>query len=373
MKRSKHTCNRCGYVASQKSNFENHMNRKRPCKPTVNASVVPNQPSFPPTISFIPTYNLPHSDPQSSSFSLIPTPILPHSLRDTTNYCEACKTDFKNSKAKTLHISKCTGTSPFECRKCGLHFTTTSNRIRHEKRINCQERRLAVVPEGGALATTTAAATAANNAGAVITHSSNNTNTMTHSNNVTTTNNNINITVNALGKESVGHLEDNLTPDMRRFMMHCIKGGTSGVCQMVIRKHFDEQHPENQNIRKCNKKDDFMEFHDGSTWQVDIRDNVLKTVFARLERTFSTFVDGLWQGICQPSQMMRKQWIDDFMKKVGEPLEWDLTSTQYDYEFDESMTAEQKEQLRNKIFSLAAEYVYRSTKKMVESGQVEAV
>jgi len=254
-------------------------------------------------------------------------------------------------------------------------FQNQSNRIRHEKRINCQERRLVVVPEEGAVvATTAAAASAANNAGAVITHSSNNTNTMTHSNNVTTTNNNINITVNALGKESVGHLEDNLTPDMKRFMMHCIKGGTSGVCQMVIRKHFDEQHPENQNIRKCNKKDDFMEFHDGSKWQVDIRDNVLKTVFARLERTFSTFVDGLWQGICQPSQMMRKQWIDDFMKKVGEPLEWDLTSTQYDYEFDESMTGEQKEQLRNKIFSLAAEYVYRSTKQMIEGGsQMEAV
>ena len=168
-----------------------------------------------------------------------------------------------------------------------------------------------------------------------------------------------NITINALGQESFQKLLENPTPELTKFMTNCIKNGPTGVCQLLIKKHFDDQQPENHNLRKLNKKDDFIEFHDGTDWQLGLYDNVLEDVFKVLEHHFTNFVD---RFACQ-SQVLRKQWLDKFMKQVGEPLEWDFTSHEYDYEFNDNMTSEEKERLKNRVFNLAVEYIYRHSKR----------
>jgi len=330
------------------------MNRKKPCKSTGVPTVTIQSDHKFPSFSSSPTNSLPHSQVQTDSVSLIQT----SSLQVSKYFCQKCKTEFKNSKAIALHRGRCNGTSPYECKKCGLRFISTSNRIRHEKTISCQERQVVEAKEV-APQLVVSASTPSGNGNSIVTNSNN---TMNHSNNVTTNNNNtVNITINAIGKENVRHLEDEISPDMQKFILNCIRSGTSGVCQMLVRKHFDDKYPENQNIRKTNKKDDFMEFHDGSSWQIDLCKNVLQTIFPPLERTFFSVTNNLLESE-QPRHVMIKQWLDTFMKNVCEPLDWDLTSTCYDYEFDETMTPEQKDVLRSRLFDLAKEYIYRSTR-----------
>jgi hypothetical protein len=167
-----------------------------------------------------------------------------------------------------------------------------------------------------------------------------------------------NITINGLGNEDIRYLTE--APEYKRLMSDCIKNDIAGVCEFMVKKHLDKEHPENRNLRKMNRNDGFIEYHDGNNWKVSLFDNVLDDVFEQLKKHFVEFVD---EFACE-SHVLRKDWIDKFMKRVGEPLEWDLTSGRYDYDFDEDMTDEDKFKLKTRIFKVACDYIYRHSRKM---------
>jgi hypothetical protein len=179
--------------------------------------------------------------------------------------------------------------------------------------------------------------------------------TVNNINNGTITNNTF--VINGLGEEDITYLTN--SRDYKRFMSHCIRDNIGGVCEFMVRKHLDQDHPENVNIRKLNKKDEFIEYHDGKTWKLGVSDNVLDDVFSKIEKDFANFVD----MFVSQDHLLQKQWIDRFMKKVGEPLEWDLTSTSYDYEFSD-MSDDLKETMKARIYRIACQYIYRHSSKI---------
>jgi hypothetical protein len=183
--------------------------------------------------------------------------------------------------------------------------------------------------------------------------------TVIHNNNtitITTTNIQNNITINALGNEDISYLTD--TGDFKKFMARCFRLGPEGVCNFLLRKHFDKEHPENHNLRKMNKKDDFIEYHDGNDWQIGLYESVLDQTFESMKNVFVNFVDSYILDM----QVLNRRWVDTFVKRVAEPLDWDFSSNDYDYELDETMTEEQKDKIRNSIFRLAVEHIYRQSK-----------
>lgn len=163
-----------------------------------------------------------------------------------------------------------------------------------------------------------------------------------------------NITINAVGKEDIGYLTDH--PKFQEFMVKCIRDRMEGVCNYLVKKHFDPAHPENHNLKKLNKKDDFMEVFDGRKWKVRYSEDILEDIFINIQKDFADFVD---QAFTENGRM-KKVWMDNFMKQVGSPLDWDLSNEMY--EFQGEVNEDTKRRLRNKIYKLACEYIYRHSK-----------
>jgi hypothetical protein len=163
--------------------------------------------------------------------------------------------------------------------------------------------------------------------------------------------------VNAFGRENIDHLLDH--PEYQKFMINCIRDKTSGVINYMMKKHFDPKHPENTNIRKLNKKDEFIEINDGKRWKLRFKDDVLDDVFVCLQVHFGDFVDQCTMDI--ETSPLKKQWLDNFMKDVGESLEWDLTNDWYEY-CERNLPESKKCELKSKIYKLALEHIYRNSK-----------
>lgn len=162
------------------------------------------------------------------------------------------------------------------------------------------------------------------------------------------------IRVNAIGSEDITYLTSH--PKFKEFMVRCIKGKLNGVCDYLVQKHFNDKHPENHNIRKLNKKDDFMELFDGRKWKIRYCDDILQDVFNNMSRDFSDFIEEALseQGI------IRKVWLDAFMEQVGKPLDWDFDGEAYEY--SNEISDENREEIKRRIYRLACEYIYRHSK-----------
>jgi hypothetical protein len=176
--------------------------------------------------------------------------------------------------------------------------------------------------------------------------------------NTGTVNNTVNININGIGQENLAHLKNFSDKEMQRFMTNCLKNGPTGLCQLLVKTHFDDEHPENQNLRKMNKKDDFLEYHNGESWELGLHEDVLEDVFKTFEVHFAEYVDSFYDKLA----VHKKTILDRFMKKVGEPLEWDFTSNDYDYTFDDTMTEQDKQEKKNRIYNMAVEYIYRHSR-----------
>lgn len=163
-----------------------------------------------------------------------------------------------------------------------------------------------------------------------------------------------NIQINAIGTENISYLTEH--PKFKEFMVKCIKGKINGVCDYLVQKHFHEKHPENHNIRKLNKKDEFMELFDGRKWKIRYCDDILEDVFANMSKDFTNFVE----EAVSDEGVIRKVWLDAFMEQVGKPLDWDFDSETYEY--DGAICEEKKADIKRKIYKLACEYIYRHSK-----------
>lgn len=168
--------------------------------------------------------------------------------------------------------------------------------------------------------------------------------------------NNYNISIHNFGDEKITYLKDH--PNFDKFMIKCIKTGGGGVLDFITRKHFHPEHPENHTICKLNKKDDFIEIRSGKEWKLRFKEDVLDDVFIKIESVFAEFIEQAFTD----NGTLKCQWLDKFMSKVGEPLEWDLNSENYEYNGD--MTEEEKKYLKDRIYKLVVEGIYRNTKEM---------
>lgn len=174
--------------------------------------------------------------------------------------------------------------------------------------------------------------------------------------------NNNHITINALGKEDISYILEH--PTFKSFMTNCIRSKTDGLIEYLKVKHFHDQHPENHNIRKMTRGD-FIEQYDGKTWKLRLKDHVLDDVFLHMQTDFANFIE---EAFGEDGDL-KKVYIDNFMHMVGEPLEWDLSSGEYEYEYDEGLNDERKQRLKEGIYKLAIEHIYIKSKECFERSQ----
>ena len=121
-----------------------------------------------------------------------------------------------------------------------------------------------------------------------------------------TANTNINVHINAFGREKTGHI----TPD---FLSSCVKAMDKGIVNLVKEKHFSNDHTVNRNIRIHSKKDKELASFDGEIWEVRPHKELL-------EHLFRVNTETLDNHFCDKEDTFKRhtkyKHIDDFFEKA---------------------------------------------------------
>ena len=181
--------------------------------------------------------------------------------------CQKCLKNFKSSKGLKKHQTKCKGVSnPLECHYCHRVFATAQSKFKHLK--ICQIREVQELVEKNC----------------IINH---NTNTQTNNNNIQNIYNINNYTssyrnysyndveiemdvenINDFGKEDISYIDPE---KMRQISLNF------DFKAYIYEKHFNQEHPENHNIREnCSKS--YKIWRDNK-WVVETKEYVHNTIF----------------------------------------------------------------------------------------------
>lgn len=250
-----------------------------------------------------------------------------------SNICYICTKKLSSKQSYNSHIVKCRGlSSSLECSKCKINFNNRVSRYKHEQKC------CLINPKNIS-----------------ITNINNTTNNIIN-------NNIVNITVNKIGNEKLDHFIEH--PDFINFMYNCIENKIDGICNLIAKKHFDPEHPENHNIRKLNKKDNFIEIYDNNSWNIkNYKDGIYHFTIS-LEETFSTFMEKLTNENIE----IKYDVIQHFMKEIGSILEWDLSTGNYDFSYNninmkkKKMSDKETKMLLIKIYKLFCECLFKYSK-----------
>lgn len=238
----------------------------------------------------------------------------------------------------------------YTCNVCNAGFKSRTTHYRHKKKCKPAQESELVTQLQKEVKELKDQMKAINASVANAQHASYNT-----TNNIQNAQNITNITINAIGREDISYITQHTK--FTDFMVRCIRDKMDGVCNYLVKKHFHPDHPENHNIKKLNKKDDFMECFDGRKWKIRYVEDILEDTFLNIQKDFAAFID---EAINEEG-IIKKIWLDNFMKSVGAPLDWDFSNDLYEFDND-AIDEETKTKLRDRIHRLACEYIYRQSK-----------
>ena len=227
----KYECFRCGYITNHKNSIKNHFNRKNICNPIREDISIENMcKHYNLKISTFSTQNTTKA-PHFSTFSTQNTTLLEDSENED-HICKYCNKKLSRIDSLTRHMKSCKKKKEESLQLCVM-----------ENKIKELEKKL----DNNMLVTN-------NNTNS--TNNSINTN-ITNSN---SHNNNTNIlNINNIGEENIKHISYN-------YYSNILKGIYGAVPKLVEKIHFDEEYPENQNIKLTNKKEPYVKLRKNNKW-----------------------------------------------------------------------------------------------------------
>jgi hypothetical protein len=190
------------------------------------------------------------------------------------------------------------------------------------------------------------------------------TNTTTY-NNLTVVHNEQHIHINPVGCEDIAHLQRN-TDTYRRFMQRCMSQGLEGVNTFITKKHFSPRNPANHNIRKRNKKDNLLEYFDGTKWQTSRCPPVLEKVVQRAGEDFDAY-------LANDPIIHLPDFTDTcfrFQRDVALPLYWDLVNLPADAQAL-SISTGMLQQRRRDLMRGIKEALYTGTRNMLPAVTIQ--
>lgn len=151
-----------------------------------------------------------------------------------------------------------------------------------------------------------------------------NTNNTSNSNNVQT---NIQIhqhnQINAFGHESQDHLT-------HAFLNTCVRRTNKGFIQLLEKLHFDkDMQGRNANVRCPNKKDQLLQFNDGTRWKYERRNTVINDMIDKgqgiLQEHFEDNQDEIKEDISETMWQYITKWMEKMEHRDKSTLESLLT------------------------------------------------
>jgi len=244
-------CLRCGYIASQKINLKHHLHRKNICSPIledISIDDVKNHYGF--EINSQQHLNSTQNDTFGchkiiSKQHPNDTQIAPkHHLNGTQtvkkkNMCQFCDKTFTRKTGLTKHL-KC----------CKL------KKIENENEKDTEIKELKEIVEK------------------LLVEHKGNTNISNSNNNSHNTTNNI-ININNYGEEDTKYI----TGD---YILKLLKNRPAKTIPELIKyTHFNDDHPENQNIKITNKKDSYIKVRKNNKWELQDKDETITDLIDR--------------------------------------------------------------------------------------------
>jgi Zinc finger, C2H2 type len=334
-------CAKCEYKTSKKSNYDRHMkshaknetnvhvddltcprchtafSTKYSCKrhfQTVCSNAAPNHTTLAPnhtTLAPNHTTLAPnHTTLAPNHTTLAPnhTTLAPKINTDCTGEikCSKCQKEFAKQWNLTRHIKICKGVTGFTCRYCRKTLATQPSKSRHEHTCEINPANMEVVaePQTQAIAPT------------IQIQNHNNTNTQ---NNIgTQIINNITIEVNDLGNEDLSHVTSELL-DQRLRQFH-----GKGIINLIRDVHFNNDVPQNHNIRVNSRKNQTLKVKEKGAWQVRASSDIY-------EWLVTLYKDKLFDRLYSPEFQQQLQQESDFGQLRNNLLQFDRKADNYAY------------------------------------------
>jgi len=154
-----------------------------------------------------------------------------------------------------------------------------------------------------------------------------------------------NIIISNFGAEDIKYIYDDIN-----FMKSCFMNYEKGLIQFILKKWFDKDHPENHNIRMIDIKNAVIEYYELNRWNKSKLDT-------RLMEKLLHYVGFEYQRFLEISPVFDKSFLDNFMKRIGYPLEWDLSHDEYDYD-EKPLTENECNQIKDKLHSMVKKDIF---------------
>jgi hypothetical protein len=212
-----HVCPRCGFETNKKSTLKTHVFRKKPCSPTLDD---------------------------------LPISLLHKEFEEVeNNKRHECKCGKKYASYSGFMYHKNI------CKQSNIEITSVV--LEKFKEMQDEIDELKKMKQQPNVSTT-----------------NNNYTTNNNQNYNNTINQNIHIHLTDFGNENLSYLPPN-------FFRECLMNGALGVLQMIEKVWFDEEHPENYNIRLSSLKNMLVQYYKHPEWQVcgfhDAVDKMIRT------------------------------------------------------------------------------------------------
>jgi hypothetical protein len=145
-------------------------------------------------------------------------------------------------------------------------------------------------------------------AGLIIQNVQNVQNIITNNNTTNNVQNNT-ITINGFGKEDTSHIT-------HQFMRSCVKRRDKGMVELVQKIHFDDDCPQNRNLKITNKKLPFIQAHNGEKWQYCKKDKVLTDIVENSHMMMQEHFDDHEQEFKSNMSNTMYECINEWLEKI---------------------------------------------------------
>lgn len=291
--KNNYDCDRCGYSTKSSQNLKLHFKRKNKCAPVL-------------------------SD------------VEPSTLSDGLFGCQTASTDKK-----------------YKCEYCEKTYASVESRCNHKK--ICKKRTEENVSVKEQL--TQLSITVEEQQKQIIELKSQTKTSITNQTNIGMQQN---ITINAFGKEDIAYLTS--SPEYKKFMIGCLNDTAQGMLTLTDAIYYNKDHPENRNIKKTNKKDNFVKVYDGVKWKTTFAKETVMTIFGNINHELNVFLELMEDNDARVKDTTMKR----FMETVGNALGYDFSIYNYDYGCDRSEF--EMERRKEELIALELNHINERTK-----------
>ena len=288
-------CSKCGKIFSQKSNYDYHINRKRPCK--INSG-------------------------NSTKFHKIPQKLIEHAQESIENQQNSTKnpqksTEIVNSENKVITVLKCNYCQKTFARSDSLNrHLLNSCKVKKEQENQKEELFNKLVNEMAEMKEIIKKNSdeinklkTQNKEYAQKISKQSNIETQNNINNQQINNNNQNIQINnnvkilSFGKEDISHITDDLYKAI-------LKKGMGSVPTLIEHIHFNKNKPENHNVYISNIRSNYAMIYDELNWKLKDQNEVVETLFDNINILEEKY-DELLKDLSEPTINLLREIFDD--------------------------------------------------------------